>query len=121
MGKMSREKGKRFEREVAAKFREYGYEAARSAQYCGKTGDAPDVIGAPFLHIEAKHQEQMRLYDWLDQAKRDCEADGKGNIPVVIHRQNHKETLVSMRFDDFMKLYVSYDVDNMPFGGGNEQ
>ena len=115
MGKMSREKGKRFEREVAAMFKEYGYDASRSAQYCGKTGEAADVIGVPFIHIEAKHQEKMHLYDWMDQSKSDSSAEGKGNIPVVIHRQNHKETLVTMRFEDFMKFYTAYDVDNMPF------
>ena len=45
MGKASRDKGARFERSLASKFREYGYDARRTAQYCGKTGDASDVVG----------------------------------------------------------------------------
>ena len=45
MGKMSKEKGKRFERHVAGLFRDYGYEAYRTAQYKGNTGDAGDVEG----------------------------------------------------------------------------
>lgn len=73
----SKQKGARFERLLASKFREYGYEARRTAQYCGNTGDASDVVGLPGLHIEAKHQERMQLYDWHAQAKRDAAAGGR--------------------------------------------
>ena len=60
-GKMSREKGKRGERCVASLFKEYGYDAKRSAQFCGKTGQAADVVGVPLIHIEVKFQERMCL------------------------------------------------------------
>lgn len=106
----SRQKGVRFERLLASKLREYGYtDARRTAQYCGKTGDASDVIGLPHLHIEAKHQEKMRLYDWVDQAKRDAEASKKNLIPVVFHKKNNAEILVTMTLEDFMKLYIEYE------------
>ena len=59
----SKQKGARFERLLASLFREHGYKARRTAQYCGNTGDASDVIGLPGIHIEAKHQEKMKLYD----------------------------------------------------------
>ena len=103
----SKQKGARFERQLAGLFREYGYAARRTAQYCGNTGDASDVIGLPGIHIEAKHQERMQLYDWMDQAKRDSK--GTGNIPVVFHKKNNAEILVSMRFEDFMAMYKEYD------------
>ena len=103
----SKQKGARFERELSAKFREYGFEdARRTAQYCGNTGDASDVVGLPGLHIEAKHQETMRLYDWIEQAKRDSEAGGGEKLPAVFHKKNRAEILVTMTFDDFMKLYT---------------
>lgn len=105
MGKMSREKGKRFERALASRFREYGFDARRTAQYCGKTGDASDVVGLPGIHVEAKHQERMNLYEWIAQAKRDVEAGGKGNLPVVFHKKNNAEILVSMELDVFMTIY----------------
>jgi Holliday junction resolvase len=107
----SKQKGARFERELAKEFRAYGYEARRTAQYCGNTGDASDVIGLPYIHIEAKHQETMRLYDWVDQAKRDAEANGKGYLPTVFHKKNHCEILVTMTFDDWMKLYNEYETN----------
>ena len=102
----SKQKGARFERKLAGKFREYGYDARRTAQYCGNTGDAADVIGLPGLHIEAKACEQMRLYDWMSQAKRDSE--GTGRLPAVFHKKNYAEILVTMRLDDFMILYSEY-------------
>ena len=70
MGKInSKDKGARFERQLAGLFRDYGYSGARrTAQYCGNTGDASDVVGLPGIHVEAKHQEKMYLYDWMEQA-----------------------------------------------------
>lgn len=106
----SKQKGARFERLLASKFREYGYtESRRTAQYCGNTGDASDVVGLPFIHVEAKHQETMRLYDWMDQAKRDAKAGNEGRLPVVFHKKNNAEILVTMTFDDFMQIYKEYE------------
>ena len=103
----SKQKGARFERQLASRFREYGYEAKRTVQYCGNTGEAADVIGLPGLHIEAKHQERMCLYDWMAQAKRD--AAGKGRLPAVFHKKNNAEILVTMELDDFMQLYREWE------------
>lgn len=109
MAKKSKEKGARFERTLARKFREYGYnDARRTAQYCGNTGDASDVVGLPFLHIEAKHQETMRLYEWMAQAKRDAAAGGN-NLPAVFHKKNNAEILVTMEFDSFMQIYREFE------------
>lgn len=105
MGKMSRDKGARFEREVAALFHAGGFgKAYRSAQYCGYTGHAADVEGVPGIHIECKHSEKMRLYDWMEQATRDAEAHGT-DLPVVIHKQNHKDVLVTMRWEDWIEIF----------------
>lgn len=103
----SKQKGARFERSLASKFRDYGYDARRTAQYCGNTGDASDVVGLPGLHIEAKHQERMQLYEWMSQAKRDSE--GTGKLPAVFHKKNNAEILVTMTLDDFMNLYREWE------------
>ena len=99
-------------------FRDFGFkDSRRTAQYCGNTGDASDVIGLPGIHVEAKHQEKMYLYDWMDQAKRDS-AD-TGNIPAVFHKKNNAEILVTMRFEDFMKMYKEYyESDQCPKKAG---
>lgn len=104
----SKQKGARFERELARRFREYGYaDSRRTAQYCGNTGDASDVIGLDGIHVEAKHQERMSLYDWMAQAKRD--AQGTGKFPAVFHKKNNAEILVTMCFDDWMRLYAEFE------------
>ena len=105
----SKQKGARFERLLASKFREYGYEARRTAQYCGNTGDASDVVGLPGLHIEAKHQEQMRLYEWMAQAKRDANAGSENRLPAVFHKKNNAPILVTMELEDFMNLYREWE------------
>lgn len=108
----SKQKGARFERQLAAKFREYGYtDSRRTAQYCGNTGDASDVTGLPYIHIEAKHVERLNIHDAMDQAKRDAAAGGEGRLPVVFHKKNNHEILVTMRFDDFMAMYRDFETE----------
>ena len=105
----SKQKGARFERQLAGLFRDYGYtEARRTAQYCGNTGDASDVVGLPGIHVEAKHQERMQLYDWMDQAKRDAKAGGVEMLPAVFSKKNNHSILVTMEFDDWMKIYREF-------------
>ena len=102
----SREKGKRFERELASLLRSYGYkDARRSVQYCGANGDA-DVVGLPGIHIEAKAREQLNLYDAMSQAKRDKR---EGEKPVVIHKKNRCKVLVTMELEDWIELYREWE------------
>lgn len=106
----SKQKGARFERILVGIFREYGFsDARRTAQYCGNTGDASDVVGLPGIHVEAKHQENMRLYDWIEQARRDAEANGKGLLPAVFHKKNNHDILVTMYLDDWMAIFREYE------------
>lgn len=101
MGKASRDKGKRGERDVAKILREHGYaDARRGVQYHGG-GDSPDVVGLPGIHIEVKRVESLRLYDALDQSEHDAAA---GEIPVVFHRRDKKPWVAILRLDDFLEL-----------------
>ena len=106
IGKSSKAKGVRFELEVSHYLQDHGYPAAhRTAQHCGKTGDAGDVEGIEGLHIECKHVEKLNLYSAYHQAVRDSTANGNGNIPVVIHKRNREETLVTLSLDNFVQIY----------------
>lgn len=117
----SKQKGARFERLLASKFREYGYsDSRRTAQYCGNTGQAEDVIGLKYIHAEAKNQEQMRLYEWIDQSKRDASAGEEGKLPVVFHKKNNHEILASMPLDVFMELYREYEASMSLKEGGRK-
>lgn len=106
----SKQKGARFERLLASKFRENGYQdARRTAQYCGNTGDASDVVGLPGIHVEAKHCEKMELYKWMSQAIRDAEAGGGNKLPAVFHKKNNADILVTMRLEDWFDLYREWE------------
>ncbi len=112
----SRSKGARGERSAASKFREYGYDAHRTAQHCGMTGVA-DIEGTPGIHVEVKNRERMNPWDAMAQAVR----DHKGNtLPVVMWKKNDCEWLMFMRFDDWMEMYKEWeaataDTRDLPF------
>ena len=103
-GRMSKNKGKVGEREVAALIKEYGFEARRGQQYSGD--GAPDVIhtmsvGTEDIHIEVKRTETFPLWAALAQAKEDAPP---GNIPVVFHRKNGKPWAVVLDAKDFLLI-----------------
>lgn len=98
----SKQKGAKFERQLAGLLREHGFtESRRSVQYCGANGDA-DVIGVPGVHIEAKAVERLNIHEAMEQSVSDAR---DGEIPVVIHKKNRKPILVTMLFDDWIELY----------------
>lgn len=99
--KNSREKGARGERELASKLRDYGFKTRRGQQYCGANGDA-DVVGLPGIHIECKRVEKLNIYNALQQAQDDKKDD---EIAVVMHRKDREKWLVTMDFDDWIKMY----------------
>lgn len=110
MSKLSREKGKRFERYVANLFKDWGYEAHRTAQYKGNTGEAGDVEGIPGIHIECKHYKAIgRVYEWYEQAERDARAAGKGELPTVIFKADAQPPMVMMHFEDWILLYNEWN------------
>ena len=109
MGKMSRDKGKRGERELARKLKEYGFDARRGQQFCGANGDA-DVVGLEGIHIEVKRTEALRLYDALAQAKSDKK---DGELSAVFHRKNNSNWVVIMELDDWIEVYREWTNGNL--------
>lgn len=107
MGKSSREKGKRGERELASILREeYGWDCRRGQQFSGANGDA-DVVGLPYIHIECKRVEKLNIYDAIDQSRRDAKPD---ELPAVFHRKNNCDWLVTMRLSDWIQIYTGWEV-----------
>ena len=101
MGKASREKGKRGEREASNFFKYYGYETRRGVQYHGGP-DSPDVVGLPDMHIEVKRVESLQLYKALAQSKDDSDA---AELPIVMHRKNNQDWVIIQPAEDWMLLY----------------
>ena len=92
MGRTSKEKGKRGEREAAAELGQLlGVDARRGVQYQGGP-DSPDVIlDGVAIHVEAKRTERLTLWPAVDQAKADAPA---GSVPIVWHRPNRRGSVV---------------------------
>ena len=113
IGRASKQKGARFELEIAHYLQAHGYPSVhRTAQHCGKTGDAGDVEGIAGLHIECKHVERLKLYSAYHQAVRDTDEKNNGYIPIVVHKKNRETTLVSLSLDDFIKIFSTYNEED---------
>lgn len=101
-GKMSRDKGKRGEREFAALCRQYGFSARRGQQYSGEGGD--DVVGLPGVHVEVKRTERLNLYDAMQQSVHDAAKRAGHPMPIVAHRKNNGSWLVALSAENFLTL-----------------
>ena len=103
----SKDKGRRGERELAKKLKEYGFDCRRGQQYSGIEGE--DVVGLDGIHIEVKRVERLNIYDAVDQAKRDSDFEDLPfdwpKLPAVFHRKNHCEWLVTMPLTAWIEIY----------------
>lgn len=104
MGKTSQRKGADGERELAALLSAAGYECQRGGSL--SFGEIPDVLGLPGIHIEVKRVEKLNVGEAMEQAIRDSDRMLDG-MPALFHRRNRKPWLVTMRLEDWLKLYGS--------------
>ena len=62
------------------------------------------MTGLPGVHIECKRVERLNVPEAMQQAIRDAERFQDG-VPALFHRRNRQPWLVTLRLEDFMKLY----------------
>ena len=98
----SRAKGKRGELEAAEALGRIGIDCRRSAQYCGKAGDADLICEGVDLHVEVKLSERLNPYAYIGQAIDDSRASRR--CPIVVMRSSYKPWLVLVRLDDLPRL-----------------
>ena len=109
MGRMSRQKGKRGERECASEIGSvFACGARRGVQYQGGP-DSPDVVldGVP-VHVEAKRTETLNIYKALYQATADAPS---GSVPIVWHRCNRRGSVVvieTARLADLLRVVADH-------------
>ena len=96
MSKAQRNKGANAEREVSGILNSYGIEARRGQVF----NHQPDVITDLPIHIEVKRQETTKIHEWMKQSKEQC----RGKFPAVVHRRSREKWLITMEFEDFLKL-----------------
>lgn len=105
MGKMSRDKGARFERRIAHLLRDYGFEAERGCQHSGGK-DSPDVKhNIDGVHLELKNVEALNIWKALEQSERDA---GEGEMPTVVFKRNRSRIYVALGFEDWIELIKAW-------------
>lgn len=110
MGKFSRSKGQRGERELAKKLSDlWQVPFIRGQQFKGGS-ESPDVACGNLeisrsIHIECKRTEQLSLYKAIEQAK----ADAGDKVPIVMHRRNGKDWLCVIELDRVLDLVRALD------------
>lgn len=106
MGKMQRDKGANFEREIANAFKKEGINARRGgASQAFSANLDPDVVleDLPGLWIECKKGSKTYPLKALKQAKAAC----SNNTPVAICRDDREKTIVTMEWDFFLLLLTA--------------
>lgn len=103
-------KGTTGERELAELLITAGITAHRNNQmYIGGKNN-PDVyaeINGQPLHIEVKRVERLNILEAVDQAIRDS---ATGSFPIVAHRKNRTQWLVTMPLLPLLELLKSRGV-----------
>ena len=101
-GRGSQRKGAAGERELAEILQDHGYTCERGGSMT--FGEVPDIIGLPGIHCEVKRVERLNVGEAMEQSIRDSERMQDG-MPALFHRKNRKPWLVTMRLDDWLKVY----------------
>lgn len=101
MGRRSKTKGARGERDAAAFLRQYYPDAARGASQTRGGEDAPDVDNSPYW-VEVKFYENLAVEKWVAKAESDSKNSGKE--PMVMMRCNRGEWIVAMRASRFFEV-----------------
>ena len=102
MGRLSKQKGKRGEREAAAELGAIlGVAARRGVQYQGGP-ESPDVVlDGVAIHVEAKRTEKLSLWPAIDQASADAPS---GSVPIVWHRPNRRPSVLIVETSRLLEL-----------------
>lgn len=98
----SKRKGNAGELEVLHLLQQNGFHAWRNDQTFIGGVDRPDIgldMNGIRYHVEVKRCEHLRLHEAMAQAIHD--SNGKA-VPLVAHRRNRGEWLITMRMEDFI-------------------
>lgn len=101
----SRQKGAAGEREWRDFLKERGFEARRTQQYAGFTGDASDIVCEALkqFHWEVKRVELLNISKAMAQATRDT--TNTNRTPIVAHRRSREEWFCTMKATDLLAIF----------------
>lgn len=104
MGKYSRDKGARFEREVANSLKPvFGPRTIRSSGQCF-SGDTRADVDCPHLWVECKVGKRPNIKAALEQAEEASASAGSDKICTAVCKWDKEQPTVTMRLSDFVEI-----------------
>ncbi len=101
-GRASQAKGSRAERELAQVLSStLGCECRKGSSPYLPGLIAPDVLGLPGIHVEAKRRERFSIPAAMNQAAADAR---RGDVAIVAHRPNRHGWMVTVQLADLPRL-----------------
>lgn len=118
-GRGCKEKGSRYEREVADYLNDNLFKTTRpiyrtplSGAFAVKANvGMADLTGTPGLWFELKRTERCTPHEFMSQAVRGTTAHGNTEIPIVVTRRNKQsleDSLCMIRLKDFLPFYQAW-------------
>lgn len=104
MGRMSRDKGSKGEREVVALVQAAGWTAATRNFASGGAGNGDIAFGPAATLIESKFTDNFALRKTWIQASTDAAHAGPGVLPVVAHRWSRGPWLAITELEELLAL-----------------
>lgn len=100
MGKLQRQRGAQYERDVVNDlYMILGYKTRRNLVQYQESGEG-DIILDKFV-IECKRRRKIAVYEFMKQAEAACK---EGQIPLVVMRADGERSLALVRWEDMLKF-----------------
>ena len=100
MGKLQRQRGASYEREIVKDLADnLGVKTRRNLTQYQVSGEGDLIVGN--YVIECKRRRKIAVYEFMEQAEASCASH---QTPIALMRADGKNTLALMRWSDFMKL-----------------
>ena len=121
MGKRSRDKGARFEREVASALKAvFGPRPIRSSGQCF-SGDTRADVDCPKLWVECKVGRRPNIKAALEQAEEASASAGSDKTCVAVCKWDREKPTATMRLDDFIEILKrAFPEEGQATGAENE-
>lgn len=108
MGKLSRNKGRAWEQEVARGLRAIFGEEVKRGWQARSGSDASDIENAAHFYVEAKHHKVVNIYAAVKQVLTAQKTFKDDRWPLVVSKSNRAEPLATMLWVDFLKLLTEW-------------
>jgi hypothetical protein len=99
-GSYARSRGNGGERELVLFIKSFGFNAERSQQFCGNSGDADIRTNIPNIYVECKRRKEFvgeaEIVKWLDKADDEKSIN---DLSVVFYREDYKPWYCYFRLD----------------------